>query len=166
MGDLHPIYVLTLVVAALPVLWAALTDLRRFEIPNECSIMLIALYPLYLAVSPAPVDVVGAIVTASAVFALTFGIYLFGRFGGGDVKLMTTLALWAGPAYIAEFIVITTVAGALLSFVYLTKAKFAVALALDDSGEADARDNVLSAALPYGVAIACGGIAVFLKLVM
>lgn len=166
MGDLHPIYVLTLAAAAVPVLWAALTDLRRFEIPNECSITLIALYPLYLVVSPDPVNVVGGIVTAVAVFALTFTIYLFGRLGGGDVKLMTALALWAGPTYIIDFIVIMTLSGALLSFIYLTKAKFAVALALDDSGETEARDNVLSAALPYGVAIASGGIAVFLKLVM
>lgn len=166
MGDTHPIYVLTLAAAAAPVVWAALSDLRRFQIPNECSMALIALYPLYLAVSPASVNVIGAIVTAAAVFAVTFTIYLFGRLGGGDVKLMSALALWAGPAYIAEFIVIMTVSGALLSFVYLTKAKFAVALALDDSGEAEARDNVLSAELPYGIAIACGGFAVFLKLLM
>lgn len=158
-------YVLVIAVAAVPVIWAAISDLRRFEIPNGCSLALIALYAVYLFVAPVPVDITGALVAAGCVFALTFALYLLGQFGGGDVKLMSALSLWAGPAMIVDFLLVTTLAGGVLSLLFLTRARFSLALALDDAGESEARETVLSTHMPYGLAIACGGVYVLLKLV-
>lgn len=166
LAETNPYCVLILAAAALPVLWAAITDLRRFQIPNECSLALVALYPLFFAAAPTQVDVIGAVVTAAAAFAITFALYAWGRLGGGDVKLISALALWAGPALIADFVVVTTVSGALLSILFLTRAKYALALALDSHAEDAARDNVLGARMPYGLAIACGGLVVLFELAM
>lgn len=155
-----------LLLSAVPVAYAALSDLRTFRIPNMCTVLLLGLYPIHVWMSPSSVDVTGALVVAAISFVVCFAIYATGRLGGGDVKLISALALWAGPTLIAELLVITTFAGGALSLIYLSRFRDVIALSFERVGEASARDHVLSEKLPYGMAIACGGCIVFFKLAM
>jgi len=164
MTDAISYHTTVLVAAALPVVYAAARDLREFKIPNECSLLLLALYPLHVWLSPVPVSVPTAAPVAVIVFAVTYGLYALKRFGGGDVKLLSALALWAGPGLIADLVVMTSVAGGVLALAYLSPIRHVFALTLDRVGDAAARDNVLAERLPYGLAIAVGGLVCLYRL--
>src|SRR5579863_3894226 len=91
--------------------WAACSDAIEFEIPNLASLGLAILYPLFVLINPQPIDWLWALVVAAVVFAASFQLYAFGRFGGGDVKLLTASALWAGPSLILPMLVVMSLAG-------------------------------------------------------
>ena len=160
MGVLQQVHTYVLIAAALPVAYAAYRDLREFRIPNACPLALLALYPLHVWLAPAPVDIAMGATAAAVMFAVTFAFYVLDRFGGGDVKLLTALALWAGPALLADLVVYTTLAGGALAIVYISRAKLLAALTPDRSGDAAARERALAGRLPYGLAVAAGGLAV------
>lgn len=166
MGYQIQLHTFVLLLAAMPVAYAALSDLRSFRIPNMCTVLLLGVYPVHVWLSPSSINIVGALIVAAITFVICIAIYASGRLGGGDVKIISALALWAGPTLIAELLVITTFAGGILSLIYLSRFRDVIALNFDRVGEASARDHVLSEKLPYGVAIACGGSVVFFKLAM
>lgn len=166
MGYQIQLHTFVLLLAAVPVAYAAISDLRAFRIPNVCTVLLLGVYPVHAWLSPFSIDIVGALIVATITFVICFAIYATGRLGGGDVKLISALALWAGPALFTEFLVITTFAGGILSLIYLSRFRDVIALSFDRVGEASARDHVHSEKLPYGVAIACGGSVVLFKLAM
>lgn len=165
MTSLSEYHTYVIAAAGLPVLYAALRDLREFRIPNECALLLLALYPLHVWLSPEAVDIAGGVVTGGIVFAAAFSLYLLNKFGGGDVKMLAALALWAGPSLVGDLVMVTTLSGGVLALVFLSRARVVLALALDHAGDVGARDNVLAERLPYGVAIAIGGIAVLFQLI-
>ena len=165
MTEFNEFHILVLLFAAVSLVVAAVTDMREFRIPNECSVLLLLLYPVHVWLAPVDVDVIGAVFAGVSLFLVTFTFYAFDRFGGGDVKLLSSIGLWAGPAFVADLIVITTLAGAGLGLILLSRVGTSIALSLDRMGDAAARDNVLSERMPYGVAIACGGLVTLWKLV-
>lgn len=159
MTDYLEFHALLLMFAAAPIVIAAATDMREFRIPNECSVVLLIMYPLHVWLAPDSVDVWGALLVAAIMFGITFALYAFDRLGGGDVKLLSVVGLWAGPALAADLIMITSLSGAVLAIIFMSRAGAVIALGLDEVGQTAARDNVLAERLPYGVAIACGGLA-------
>jgi prepilin peptidase CpaA len=84
------------------------------------------------------------------VFLVGVGLFSAGAFGGGDVKLLAVTTLWAGPTMVLPFLIVTALAGGLLSLTVLMRAQLA-----GRSLHVAAKPNV-----PYGVAIAIGGIYV------
>ncbi|MEO8559202.1 MAG: prepilin peptidase [Rhodospirillales bacterium] len=155
--------------------WAALSDALSLRIPNRVPLSLLILYPCYLALSAdamiGPVAIGAALAIAAIVFAIGFFCFARGWMGGGDVKLMTVGALWAGPALVPEFLIVTSLIGgiqalfsvlrlrALLSLWFATTFAYAPALAAG-SDTAPLRHR----RLPYGVAIAAGGVFVAARL--
>jgi prepilin peptidase CpaA len=161
---------------------AAFKDLRERRIPNALTAGLALLYPIYVLVSPTPVPWLGALGLAAAVFLV--GLALFARelIGGGDVKLIAAVSLWAGPEHFVPFMMLTTLTGGALSLFTLWCRRWGgaieahlAALGLANSGglrailpgappsaTTDSPDPV--ATLPYGVAIATGGVAVAIQL--
>lgn len=158
----HHEYVL--IAAALAVLMAAHRDLREFRIPNECSILLLVLYPLHVWLSPGHIYVVSGAVVATVVFAAGYLVHAIGRFGGGDVKLIASLSLWSGPALISDFLIVTALAGGVMAIVYMSRFRLALAYSFERIGDERVRDNILAEQLPYGLAIAAGGFAVLIQL--
>lgn len=164
MTDLVSHHHCVLIAAAIAVLAAAFYDVREFRIPNECSLLLLVLYPLHLWTSPQAVGIDMSVVTAACVFAVAVLVYGFGTFGGGDVKLLTVMALWAGPALVWDLIVVTALAGGVMAVVYMTRYRMMLAWAFDAVGGVRIRDTLLAEQLPYGLAIAAGGVAVLTRL--
>jgi prepilin peptidase CpaA len=167
---------------------AALMDLRERRIPNWLTGGVAALYPIYLLVSPTPVALLGALAAAAAAFL--FGLVLFARqvMGGGDVKLIAAITLWAGFDHLVVFALVTSLAGGVLALAGLWyqrwrgvidahlaalgwnfapagpphHAESANVEGCDDGAPASPDREPLS--LPYGVAIAAGGLAVVAQL--
>lgn len=146
--------------------WAAVSDFRTYTIPNNVTLSIAALYPAHVVASPTAVDWVGGVAVAAVI--LTVGIVLFALrvAGGGDVKLLSATALWAGPAQIVAFLLLVSIAGAVLAMVTASHLRYlrpwpSGALAPDEETALKLRRSV-----PYGVAIASGGLWVASRMVL
>jgi len=150
-----------LLVAAVALV-AAWSDLRYFRIPNTLPLLLLALYPLHLAMSGIPVDWQGGLSLALILLLGGFALFAAGLLGAGDVKLLAAAGLWAARDLGGELVLITTLAGGALALTLLTPWG-QLALAAAQSPEAVARKvapgvagitRMSGQAMPYGVAIA------------
>jgi prepilin peptidase CpaA len=128
---------------------AALTDVAGRRIPNGLVLALVALAVVRIATALAG----GAALDlglALAVFLAGAFVFHFGVIGGGDVKLIAAGVLWTGAGAAGEFLLATAIAGGVLAGAFLLQAR----LAPRPEGTARVRPP----SLPYGIAIAAGGI--------
>lgn len=148
--------------------YAAISDVASRRIPNAISLIILASFLVAGLAAPERVDIVGGIWVAGLILIVGFVGFAFGKIGGGDVKLLTAMGLWAGPAAAMDFLLITGLAGGGLAILYLLPE---IALGLTWLRTvAERRIPALQAAqiatdvkvegLPYGVAIALGGFCV------
>ena len=124
------------------------TDLISRTIPNRIPLGLLALTPL-LALGFPGYDIAAGLMTGAAVFAFGLVVFHFGWLGGGDVKLVTAIGVWAGPTYVVPFLAEMAVAGGLVTLGLM--AQRAVRPAGDDGAA------IPPISVPYGVAIAVAG---------
>ena len=127
---------------------AAVIDVRTFTISNRLNLTVALLAPLYwasVALSPWP-GVAVQLAGGAAVFLLLAGAFYAGMMGGGDVKLAAALALWFPPLGTIRFLVLMSLAGGILTLVIL---------AWHRAHKREGRPEI-----PYGVAIAFGGLAI------
>ncbi len=137
---------------------AAVCDLRRFVIPDAITVGLLALWPIWVALNGAgPVGY--TLLGAAIIFGLGVMAFNFGFMGGGDVKLMTVLALWAEPAGLPTFLLFTSLAGSLLSLYWILPLRRLIAPVIGWAAGQSGNNKI-----PYGVAIAAGGLAVAQRL--
>lgn len=90
-----------LVIAAGVLFYAAWTDLREFKIRNELILVLFGLYVVHALLSGRWTDVDWTTLAFDLaipvlMFAISLVFYARGGIAGGDVKLVTICALWAG----------------------------------------------------------------------
>jgi prepilin peptidase CpaA len=139
---------LLLIWLAATLIVAAVIDVRTFTISNRLNLTVAAAAPFYwVSISLAPWPGMAAHVAAGAVvFALFAGAFYAGMMGGGDVKLASAFGLWFPIASTAKFIVLTSVAGGVLTLGIVAWHK---------TKRREGRPEI-----PYGVAIAFGGLAI------
>lgn len=131
---------------ALALVVAAFTDIRRRQIDNWLNIAIALGAPLFWLASgidPWP-DVPIQIGMALATFVVLAGLFAIGVMGGGDVKLLSALALWLPPTQFLQMLVIMAIVGGVLT---LAMGAWHIA-----------RRQREKLAIPYGVAIAIGGL--------
>lgn len=131
---------------AIALLVAAFTDLRSRQIGNKLNAAIALGAPLFwwasgLALWP---DVALQVGVALAAFAVLAGLFALGAMGGGDVKLLTALALWIQPAWFVKLLVVMALLGGVLTIVLAAVHML--------------RGRKERLAIPYGVAIACAGL--------
>ena len=127
---------------------AAVIDVRTFTISNRLNLAVALLAPVYwasVALSPWP-GIAVQIAAAATVFALLAAAFYAGMMGGGDVKLAAALALWFPPLFTVKFLVLMSLAGGVLTLLLL---------AWHRAQKREGRPEI-----PYGVAIAFGGLAI------
>jgi len=143
-----------LIALAIALIFAAVTDIQRRQIDNWLNITIALGAPAFwwasgLSLWPDVALQLGIAVLAFAFFAGLFALRLM---GGGDVKLLTVLALWIEPNSFVQLLLIMALAGGALTIVmgayhFLQQQKERLAI-------------------PYGVAIAFGALWVlFPKLI-
>ena len=138
--------------------WAAWSDLRDYKIPNRICIAIAALYPAHI-LALGKLDIVpGALVVATVVFAVGFAFFALRIAGGGDVKLMTAAALWAGQDQIIEFLFVTALAGGVLAASLAIRAWRENAVCTPDGSLVLRISAIRDTKVPYGAAIAGGGL--------
>jgi prepilin peptidase CpaA len=133
---------------------AAASDMARRRISNQLVIGLAAVGLARIALAlwsgAAPTAVLADAAGAIGLFALGALAFRFGVVGGGDVKLLAAGALWIGASALYPFLFATALAGGVLGIALMIW----VRLPFPGGG---VRERV---SLPYGVAIATGGILV------
>jgi prepilin peptidase CpaA len=139
---------LLLIALGVTLVIAAVIDVRTFTISNRLNLAVALSAPVYwvaVALAPWPGMAV-QLAAAAVVFTLLAGAFYVGMMGGGDVKLAAALALWLPPAGTFRFLVFMSVAGGLLTLGILMVHRI---------NRREGRPQI-----PYGVAIAAGGVAV------
>ncbi|TAJ90594.1 MAG: pilus assembly protein CpaA [Reyranella sp.] len=140
---------------------AAWQDLRTLHIGNGLAIAIVALFAVWAAIGlvggTCTLGGIGlSIACATGLFAVGVAAFAAGVMGGGDVKLLAATGLFAGPAQIVDLLLVTALAGGLLGIAVLAGAPIGP---VSGAGAA-----VLRRRLPYGPAIAAGGLWVATRL--
>ena len=152
-------YNASLSLAAAVLLWAAYSDARVFRIPNAACLTLLALYVPYAVFSPTPLRWQADLLVFGGFLVLGYLAYLKRLAGAGDIKLLAVVSLWAGLGHAAEFVLFTAFAGGILSAGLLTQAAIKQRLSKEEK-----KESILSTPIPYGIAIALGGLGVLFLL--
>jgi prepilin peptidase CpaA len=104
---------------------------------------------------------------AGAVLAGGAVLFAFKKMGGGDVKLITAVAFWAGFEYVGELILYITLAGGALAIglIIVRRVLFGVMAAANTPSKLKVPRVLLTGApVPYGLAIAPSAIFIGTKL--
>jgi prepilin peptidase CpaA len=150
-----------LIAFAVLLLVAAWQDLRTLHIADALSIAIVVAFLMWaasgLALGTSSLSRVAlAMACAVGVFAVGAAAFALGGLGGGDVKLLAASSLFAGPSLMLDFVMVTALAGGLLSLAILAGAPIGPATeTANGAGTVRAR---LRSGLPYGPAIAAGGL--------
>jgi len=131
---------------AIALLVAAFTDIRRRQIDNWLNAAVALGAPAFWWASGLSVwpDMVIQIALALVTFFALAGLFALKLMGGGDVKLLSALALWLAPMTFLKLLVVMSLLGGLLTIVFAVW-HYAVTRRRD-------------AKIPYGVAIASAGL--------
>jgi prepilin peptidase CpaA len=137
--EMSPAAILLLILAAMLVV-AAAGDIRARIIPNRLNIAVALLAPAYWwATGATGGEILLHLGLAVALLAFFGALFAAGMMGGGDVKLITVLALWLPPMAMLNMLVWMAVGGGALTVLMLI---------IHAARRAPGRPEV-----PYGVAI-------------
>ena len=156
------IIAIAILVAAL--LAAALSDIRRYLIPNRYPAAIVFAYLVCATGQPLDQTLMG-LATGIVAFVLCALLFAGGIIGGGDAKLLAATALWAGPSLAPSFLIYTMLAGGALALAWLSPFRHLMPAA-PKQGEPEAETGARSSGsrlrqpTPYGAAIAAGGLYV------
>ena len=156
-----------LIAFALLLLLAAWQDWRTMQIADGISLGIIAVFAIWALTGIAAGtfalrDLALTLACAAGMFGLGTLAFAAGAMGGGDVKLAAAASLFAGPALILDFITVTAMVGGLLGAAILAGARIGP---VASTGDCTVRGR-LRGSLPYGPAIAAGGLWVALALAL
>ena len=152
MWDIIRLALLIILVALLVI--AAVGDVRRYRISNRLCLAVAGLALPYwisasLADGAALMPLLGwQIGVAFLVFAGFAALFALGAMGGGDVKLAAALALWIPAAQTLELIFLIAIFGGVQALVLVIMRRLR---------------RQSRRAVPYGVAIALGGITLAIE---
>lgn len=144
-------------------LYVATIDVATRLIRNEICLVLALLGIASQFASP--MQVAESLIAATILLMLLLVIYTRGWIGGGDVKLLVALAIGLPMIGVIQLLTITALAGGILALVHLMM-RLLPQPRLAPAGSSLVRRvyaierwrHLRHAPLPYGVAIACGGI--------
>jgi prepilin peptidase CpaA len=141
--------------------FAAASDLVSMTISNRLSIAMVLAFFVLAAVIGMPLATVGYHVLACIlVLAVAFACFSRGWIGGGDAKLAAATALWIGFPLLLEYMTIAAIIGGIITLLLLQLR--AVPLPSVLAGQRwIARLHSLESGIPYGIALAAAGLAVY-----
>ncbi|MEC5342897.1 prepilin peptidase [Brenneria populi] len=162
-------------------LWCVGTDLLARKIPNQAIVILLAGWLAFGVIDILQSgafdrhklqQALWALPGAALVLISGFLLFLTGRLGAGDVKLMSVLCLWVGYGHQIVFVMITALAGGVLALglPLLNTVPAAVAMGIQMINRMfksrfpvpPALPTELSQGIPYGIAIAFGAMYVLI----
>jgi len=131
---------------AIALLVAAFTDIHRRQIDNWLNAAVALGAPAFWWASGMSVwpDMAMQIGLALVSFLFFTGLFALKQMGGGDVKLLTALALWLAPITFLKLLIMMSIIGAVLTLGFAAW-QFTIT-------------RKRSVKIPYGIAIASAGL--------
>ena len=142
--------------------FGAISDLRTFEIPNFVSLWggLLFLPAAFLAQLDA-IAFAYHLLAAVLVLGVGFGLFAANLLGGGDVKVLSAVALWCGLGDLLPLLFWVAVAGGILAGILFL---FRLARIPKWAASSDWLKNLHSeTGVPYTVAITAGALWIFFR---
>jgi len=140
------------------VLWGMWSDLVSLTIPDLVSIGLAAGFLLAALLAGAPLQTIAQHVgVAVLVFAAGATLFFLGAFGGGDVKMLAAVALWAGWPMVVTLLVWVALLGGGLAAVLLLFRRMPLSAGQQRRAWI-ARLHRPDGGIPYGIAIGIGSL--------
>ncbi len=139
---------------------AAVFDTWKFVIPNAIAVALVVLFIATALLLPFEMTWMEWLSHVGAAAAVLIGgavLYAFNKMGGGDVKLLTAVAFWAGFEHVTELLLYVAVAGGVLAIGLIMMRKIIMSLGAANTRLAEVelpRVLINGEAVPYGLAIA------------
>jgi prepilin peptidase CpaA len=161
MDGLLMIEIATLLIFPALMAFAAVSDLLTMTIPNKVSMALVVSFAAFALAGGLQWDAVVMHLAAGAVvLAVCFGMFAFGWIGGGDAKLAAATALWLGFHTLMEYLLVSTVAGGLLTILILQLRGWPLpCFAMQWSWLSRLHDR--HSGVPYGIALAGAALLVY-----
>jgi len=144
---------LVLALAGFIMLLAAFSDALRFRIPNLACLALALLFPLFVLTAPTAVPWTENLAVFAIVLGAGYVLYVKKWAGAGDIKFIAVLSLWAGPSFWGQLLFITAISGGILSL-----GIGALTILRHRLSKAEGSPALAKTPIPYGVAIAVGGL--------
>ncbi len=144
---------------------AAYSDVKSFIIPNRYCLAIAALFPIYALQTDQVIDWPTTLGLAGGMLVVGFLLFARRMVGAGDVKLAAAVALWAGPEHFLDFATLSGVAGGGLALFLWFRHRLERAAAPSHVFITDAHPDFAKQPMPYGVAIATGGLYVAFTLI-
>lgn len=132
------------------VTWIAISDLTTNRIPNTANAAIVALWIGWAFVNP-DIAVLYSLGIGAALFLAGAVLFHFKLMGGGDVKFIAALGLFAGPQEILLFLIYVSLFGGALSVLGILQPRLFPIPVFTLVTTAHGKRTV-----PYGVAIAAG----------
>lgn len=158
-----------LALQVLALVYVAASDVATRTIPNAVCLLLALLGIANDFMFP--INIAQSLLAATILFLLLLAVYARGWMGGGDVKLITALAIGLPLAGLAQLLVLTAVSGLGLALVHLAMRLLPVphpapagASLLRRVYAVERWRNLRRAPLPYGAAVAFAGVWTLLSL--
>ena len=102
------------------IVFGAISDVRTFEIPNFVSVMGGALFlPAAFFAQLDAAALTAHFLAGSLVFGVGFGLFCANVLGGGDVKVLSVVALWCGLGDLLPLLFWIAVAGGVLGVILI-----------------------------------------------
>jgi prepilin peptidase CpaA len=153
------------IVQLLLLLTAAWFDIATRMIPNQISLALIVAGITVQLIAASPLQFAASMIAAAVLFGILLFMHSRRWLGGGDVKLLVATMIGLPAIYLINLITATALAGGILALLHLVMRRLPHPQ-LSPLGSSFIRRvyaierwrNLRHAPLPYGVAIASGGI--------
>jgi len=150
------VHALLLGLYVVPVALAMGWDAVSYRIPNWTVMLLAAGFPVAGLLAPGGVAWLWHLAAAAAVFAVGLGLFVFRLAGGGDIKLLTAVALWVGWERLLELLIgMAVLGGVVVVLLLLARSALPPLLASLPGDRVPALPRLLRPGepVPYGLAI-------------
>lgn len=145
---------------------AAFNDLSEFKIPNWISVVLLAAFPVAIVSTGVELTHLWqGLLLGFAMLLAGFGLFALKIAGGGDGKLLAAVAPWIGIGSLFHFLLATTFVGGLLALAILCFRRLPI-LPIYARYDWLMDMHQTNNGIPYGVAIAIGGLITFPQTVL
>jgi prepilin peptidase CpaA len=162
-GTMDPLLIIAITQVCLLVC-AAMSDIAARTISNKiCALLAVLAVARLPFFDPSRLTV--SVTTTAVLFIILFILYARGYLGGGDVKLLSALAIGLSFTSLLQLLTVMSLAGGVIALLHLALRRLPRP-SLPPVGSSFVRRiyaierwrNLRRAPLPYGVAIAAGGI--------
>lgn len=147
------------------VIACAVTDFLWLRIPNSIVAGLLALFLYAYVTIDVNLYLLQHVIPAAVLFVIGFLLFSLGKFGGGDVKLLSVVGLWVGLVQMPAFLMVLGLSGLIVILVF-SQARAPLIAGMTFAQHYLGLPNyvpkslVVRSHLPYGVVIAVSSLVV------